>query len=145
MSFTSLQKLAKNFKVFFIWQTLITGDFANTSLSEENFNELTDITTQMITFGKENKCIPNAFKSQPIVKNLMQFSNEFCLFENRKQTKENRNKQNQNPTSCSLLRSRGTYYNTSIRKHWTSLKWTCHKVYRSVINWESRLSRSLEG
>ena len=81
MSFTSLQKLAKNFKQFSLFEeTLMTGVLANTSLSEENFNELTNLTTQMVTFGKENKFIPDAFKSQPIVKNLMQFSNEFCLF-----------------------------------------------------------------
>ena len=58
MSFTSLQKLAKNFKQFSSFdETLITGALSCTSLSEENQNELTNLTTQMITFCKENKCI----------------------------------------------------------------------------------------
>ena len=38
--------------------TLITGALASTSLSEENLNELTNLTTQMITFCKDNKCVP---------------------------------------------------------------------------------------
>ena len=60
MSFTSLQKLAKNFKQFSSFdETLIPGALSCTSLSEENLNELTNLTTQMITFCKENKCIPD--------------------------------------------------------------------------------------
>ena len=60
MSFTSLQKLAKNFKQFSSFdEILITRALSCTSLSEENLNELTNLTTQMITFCKENKCIPN--------------------------------------------------------------------------------------
>ena len=60
MSFTSLQKLAKNFKQFLSFdETLITGALSCTSLSEENLNGLTNVTTQMITFCKENKCIPD--------------------------------------------------------------------------------------
>ena len=60
MSFSSLQKLAKNFKQFSSFdETLITGALSCTSLSEENLNELTNLTTQMITFCKENKCIPD--------------------------------------------------------------------------------------
>ena len=60
MSFTSLQKLAKNFKQFSSFdETLITGALSCTSLSEEYINELTNLTTQMITFCKENKCIPD--------------------------------------------------------------------------------------
>ena len=60
MSFTSLQKLAKNFKQFSSFdETLITRALSCTSLSEENLNELTILTTQMIAFCKENKCIPN--------------------------------------------------------------------------------------
>ena len=60
MSFTSLQKLAKKFKQFLSFdETLITGALSCTSLSEENINELTNLTTQMVTFCKENKCIPN--------------------------------------------------------------------------------------
>ena len=56
---TSLQKLAKNFKQFSSFdETLITGALSNTSLSAENLNEMTNLTTQMITFFKENKCIP---------------------------------------------------------------------------------------
>ena len=59
MSFTSLQKLAKNFKQFSsLNETLITGALSSTSLSEENINEFTNLTTQMITFCKENKCKP---------------------------------------------------------------------------------------
>ena len=58
MSFTSLQKLAKNYRQFSSFdETLITGALSSTSLSEENLNELTNLTTQMITFCKENKCI----------------------------------------------------------------------------------------
>ena len=58
MSFTSLQKLAKNFKQFLSFdETLITGALSSTSLSAENLNELTNLKTQMITFCKENKCI----------------------------------------------------------------------------------------
>ena len=58
MSFTSLQKLAKNFKQSSSFdETLITGALSCTSLSEKNLNELTNLTTQMITFCKENKCI----------------------------------------------------------------------------------------
>ena len=61
MSFTSLQKLAKNFKQFSSFdETLIIGALSCTSLSEENMNELTNLTTQMITFCKENKCIPDS-------------------------------------------------------------------------------------
>ena len=57
MSFTSL---AKNFKHFSSFdETLITGALSSTSLSEENINELTNLTIQMITFCKENKCIPD--------------------------------------------------------------------------------------
>ena len=60
MSFTSLQKLAKNFKQFSSFdETLITGALSSTSLSEENINEWTKLTNQMITFCKENKCIPD--------------------------------------------------------------------------------------
>ena len=60
MSFTSLQKLAKNFKQFSSFdETLISGALSCTSLSEENLNELANLTTQMITFCKENKCIPD--------------------------------------------------------------------------------------
>ena len=60
MSFTSLQKLAKNFKQFLSFdETLITGALSSTSLSEENLNELTNLTNQMVTFCKENKCIPD--------------------------------------------------------------------------------------
>ena len=60
MSFTSLQKLAINFKQFLSFdETLITGALSCTSLSGENINELTKLTTQMITFCKENKCIPD--------------------------------------------------------------------------------------
>ena len=60
MNFTSLQKLAKNFKQFLSFdENLITGAFSCISLSEENLNELTNLTTQMITFCKENKCIPD--------------------------------------------------------------------------------------
>ena len=60
MSFTSLQKLAKNFKQFSSFdETLITGALSSTSLSEENINELTNLTTQMFTFFKENKCKPD--------------------------------------------------------------------------------------
>ena len=59
MSFTSLQKLAQIFKIFSSFdETLITGAISNTSLSAENLNELTNLTTQIITFCKENKCIP---------------------------------------------------------------------------------------
>ena len=59
MSFTSLQKLAKNFKQFSSFdETLITGALSCTSSSEENLNELTNL-TQMIKFCKENKCIPD--------------------------------------------------------------------------------------
>ena len=60
MSFTSLQKLAKNFTQFLSFdETLITGALSCSSLSEENINELTNLTTQMNTFCKENKCIPD--------------------------------------------------------------------------------------
>ena len=60
MSFTSLQKLAKTFKQFLSFdETLITGALSSTSLSEENINDLTHLTNQMITFCKENKCIPD--------------------------------------------------------------------------------------
>ena len=60
MSFTSLQKRAKNFKPFSSFdETIITGALSCTSLTEENLNELTNLTTQMITFCKENKCIPD--------------------------------------------------------------------------------------
>ena len=60
MSFTLLQKLAKNFKQFSSFdETLITVVLSSTSLSEENINDLTNLTNQMITFCKENKCIPN--------------------------------------------------------------------------------------
>ena len=60
MNFSSLQKLAKNFKQFSSFdETLITGALSSTSLSEENLNELTNLTTQMITFCKENKYIPD--------------------------------------------------------------------------------------
>ena len=60
MNFTSLQKLAKNFNQFLSFdETLITGALSCTSLSVENLNELTNLTTQMITFCKENKCIPD--------------------------------------------------------------------------------------
>ena len=60
MSFTSLQKLPKNFKQFSSFdETLITGALSCTSLSEENINELTNLTNQMITFCKENICIPD--------------------------------------------------------------------------------------
>ena len=60
MTFISLQKLAKNFKQFSSFdETLITGALSSTSLSEENINDLTNITNQMITFCKENKCIPD--------------------------------------------------------------------------------------
>ena len=55
-----LQKLAKIFNQFSsIDETLITGALSSTSLSEENLNELTNLTTQMITFCKVNKCIPD--------------------------------------------------------------------------------------
>ena len=85
MSFTSLQKLAKNFKQFLSFdETLITGALSCTSLSEENINELTNLTNQMITFCKENKCIPD-------------------------KTAEHESET-------------GKRTNTSIRKHWTSLK-----------------------
>ena len=57
---TSLQKLAKIFKQFSSYdETLITGALSSTSLSEEKINELTNLTTQMITFCKENKCKPD--------------------------------------------------------------------------------------
>ena len=60
MSFTPLQKLSKNFKQFSSFdETLITGALSSTSLSEKNLNELTNLTTQMITFCKENKYIPD--------------------------------------------------------------------------------------
>ena len=60
MSFTSLQKLAKNFKQFSPFdETLLTVALSSTSLSAENLNELTNLTTQMITFCKVNKCIPD--------------------------------------------------------------------------------------
>ena len=60
MSFTSLQKLAKNFKQFSSFdETLITGALSSTSLSEENINDWTNLTNQMIIFCKENKCIPD--------------------------------------------------------------------------------------
>ena len=60
MSFTSLQKLAKKLKLFSSFdETLITGALSCTSLSEENINDLTNLTTQMITFCMENKCIPD--------------------------------------------------------------------------------------
>ena len=60
MSFHSLQKLAKIFKQFLSFdETLTTGALSCTSLSEENINELTNLTTQMITFCKKNKCIPD--------------------------------------------------------------------------------------
>ena len=60
MSFTSLQKLAKNFIQFSSFdEALITGALSCTSLSEENINELINLTTKMITFCKENKCIPD--------------------------------------------------------------------------------------
>ena len=60
MTFTSLHKLAKNFKQFLSFEeTLITGALTSTSLSAENLNELTNLTTQMITFCKKNKCIPD--------------------------------------------------------------------------------------
>ena len=60
VSFTSLKKLAKNFKKFSSFdETLITGVLSSTSLSAENLNELTNLTPQMITFCKENKCIPD--------------------------------------------------------------------------------------
>ena len=60
MSFTSLQKLAKNFKQFLSFdETLITGALSCTSLSEKNINELTNLTNRTITFCKENKCIPD--------------------------------------------------------------------------------------
>ena len=60
MSFTSLQKPAKNFKQFSSFdETLLTGALLCTSLSEESPSELTNLTTQMITFCKENKCIPD--------------------------------------------------------------------------------------
>ena len=60
MSFTSLQKLAKNFKQFSSFdESLITGALSCTSLSEENLNELTNLTTQMIKFCEENKSIPD--------------------------------------------------------------------------------------
>ena len=60
MSFTSLQKPAKNCKQFSSFdETLITGALSSTSLSEENLNELTNLTTQMITFCKEIKYIPD--------------------------------------------------------------------------------------
>ena len=55
MSFTPLQKLAKNFKQFSSFdETLITGALSSTSLSEENINDLTNLTNQMIAFCKEN-------------------------------------------------------------------------------------------
>ena len=58
MSFTSLQKLAKNINQFLSFDdTFITGALSSTSLSEENLNELPNLTTQMLTFCKENKCI----------------------------------------------------------------------------------------
>ena len=56
MSFTSLQKLAKFWSFV---ESLITVALSCTSLSEKNLNELTSLTTQMITFCKENKCIPD--------------------------------------------------------------------------------------
>ena len=60
MNFTSLQKLAKNFTQFSSFdETLIIGALSSTSLSKENLNELTNLATQMITFCKENKCIPD--------------------------------------------------------------------------------------
>ena len=60
MSFTSLQKLAKNFKQFSSFdETLLSGVLSCTSLSEKNLNGMTNLTTQMITFCKENKCIPD--------------------------------------------------------------------------------------
>ena len=49
-----------NFKQFLSFdETFITGALSSTSLSEENINELTNLTTQMITFCKENKCKPD--------------------------------------------------------------------------------------
>ena len=59
MSFTSLQKLAKNFKQFSSFdKTLITGALSNKSLATERLNELTNLTTQLITFCKDNKNTP---------------------------------------------------------------------------------------
>ena len=56
--FTSLQKLAKNCKHFSSFdETLVNGALSNNSLSAENKNDLTNLTTQMITFCKQNKCI----------------------------------------------------------------------------------------
>ena len=60
MSFTSLQKLAKNIKQSSSFdENSITGALSSTSLSAENLNELTNLTTEMITFCNENKCIPD--------------------------------------------------------------------------------------
>ena len=60
MSFTSLPKLAKNFKQF-SWfdETLITGALSNESLSTEDLNGLTNLTTQLIAFCKNNKATPD--------------------------------------------------------------------------------------
>ena len=52
--------MAKNYKQFSSFdKTLITGASSCTFLSEENPNEMTILTTQMITFCRENKCIPD--------------------------------------------------------------------------------------
>ena len=60
MSFTSLQKLAKKFKQFSSFdETLITGALSNASLSTEDLKGLTNLTTQLIAFCKNNKATPD--------------------------------------------------------------------------------------
>ena len=60
MSFTSIQKLAKNFEQFSPFdETLITGALSNVSLSTEDLNGLTILTTQLIAFCKNNKATPD--------------------------------------------------------------------------------------
>ena len=60
MSFTSIQKLAKNFKKLSSFdETLITGPLSNASLSTEDLNGLTNLTTQLIAFFKNNKATPD--------------------------------------------------------------------------------------
>ena len=59
MNFTSLQKLAVNFKqLSSLDETFITGASSNTSLSAENLNKLTNLTFQTIIFCKEKKFLP---------------------------------------------------------------------------------------
>ena len=93
MSFTSLQKLAKIFQQFSSFdETFITGALSSTSLSVKNLNELTNLTTQKITFCKENKCIPDntteheseigkRTKTEPFQLFLSNFHNDLLNYE----------------------------------------------------------------